>query len=100
MKKMFPLMMAAAILAAPLTATVAFADEMAAPAVEAEAAADAVVATEFTLVDGTTGVIEGDKVFVNAADGSRVAAPDGEHTLADGTTVTTKDGVLVTPAAE
>ncbi len=64
---------------------------MAAPAVEMK---------EVTLKDGTKVVIEGDMVSVVAADGTKTAAPDGDHELADGTKVTTKDGKLVHAAGD
>lgn len=64
---------------------------MAAPVVEMK---------EVTLKDGTKVVIEGDAVSVVAADGTKTAAPDGEHELADGTKVTTKDGKLVPAVME
>jgi hypothetical protein len=75
----------------------------AAPAAEAavapaEMAAPAVEAKEVTLKDGTKVVIEGEMVSVVAADGAKTPAPDGEHELADGTKVTTKEGKLVPPA--
>ena len=50
---------------------------------------------EAELADGTKVSIEGDSVFVVAADGTKTAAPDGEHKLKDGTTVTVKDGKTV-----
>lgn len=59
----------------------------------AEVAAPA--ATEAELEDGTKVSIEGDVVSVVAADGTKTAAPDGEHKLKDGTTVTVKEGKLV-----
>ncbi len=55
----------------------------------------AVAAVEHELADGTKISVEGDAVSVVAADGTKTAAPDGEHKLKDGTTVTTKDGKLV-----
>jgi dienelactone hydrolase len=57
-------------------------------------AAEATAAKEATLKDGTKISIEGDAVFVVAADGTKTAAPDGEHTLSDDTKVTTKDGKI------
>jgi len=63
-------------------------------------AAHAVEAKEVTLKDGTKVVIEGEMVSVVDAEGKKTAAPDGEHELADGTKVTTKEGKLVHPAAE
>jgi hypothetical protein len=89
---------ALALLAVPFSAQ---ANEPAAaptPAPAAEMAAPAVEAKEVTLKDGTKVVIEGDMVSVVGADGAKTAAPDGEHELADGTKVSTKDGKLV-PAA-
>ena len=62
----------------------------AAPAAEAK-----VAAKEVTLKDGTKVVIEGDMVSVVGADNVKTAAPDGEHELADGTKITTKEGKLV-----
>jgi hypothetical protein len=50
---------------------------------------------EVTLKDGTTVSIEGDNVFVVAADGAKTPAPDGEHELADGTKVKTSGGKVV-----
>jgi len=50
---------------------------------------------EAMLKDGTKISIEGDAVFVVAADGTKTAAPDGEHTLSDDSKVTTKDGKIV-----
>ncbi len=55
----------------------------------------AVEAREATLKDGTKISIEGDKVFVVAADGTKTPAPDAEHELADGTKVKTVAGVIV-----
>ena len=55
----------------------------------------AVEAKEATLKDGTKVSIEGDKVFVVAADGTKTPAPDAEHELADGTKVKTMGGVIV-----
>lgn len=60
----------------------------------ADHAVESVAAKEATLKDGTKISIEGDAVFVVAADGTKTAAPDGEHTLSDDTTVTTKDGKI------
>lgn len=58
-------------------------------------ATTAVEAKEATLKDGTKVSIEGDKVFVVAADGTKTPAPDAEHELADGTKVKTAGGVIV-----
>lgn len=99
------LLIAAALVAAPFSIAMA-ADDHAAPAVEAavEAAADAtaVAAYEVTLKDGTTKVsIEGDNAFVVGADGTKTAAPDGDHELADGSKLTVAGGVITAgkPAA-
>lgn len=56
--------------------------------------------TEATLADGTTVHIKGDAVFVVDAEGNETAAPDGDHTLEDGTVITTKDGHVVEADAE
>ena len=73
-------------------------------AASAEAAADAaavVAPVEHTLADGTKVVVDAGKVFVVGADGAKTAAPDGEHKLKDGGTLTTKVGAVVTaPAAD
>lgn len=53
---------------------------------------------EHTLKDGTKVSVEGDAVFVVAADGTKTPAPNGTHELADGTTITTVDG-KVAPSA-
>lgn len=72
--------------------------EAAAPAAEAAATVEV---KEVTLKDGTKVSVEGESVFVVGADGAKTPAPDGEHELADGTKLTTKDGKAVTaPAAE
>lgn len=93
----FATVAALALLAVPFSAHANdHAAEHTAPA--AEMAAPAVEAKEATLKDGTKVVIEGDMVSVVGADGAKTAAPDGEHELADGTKVSTKDGKIV-PAA-
>ena len=56
---------------------------------------EAVEITQATLKDGTTISIEGENIFVVSADGSKTPAPDGTHELADGTSLTTKGGKLV-----
>lgn len=56
--------------------------------------------TEATLADGTTVHIKGDAVFVVDAEGNETAAPDGDHTLEDGSVITTKDGHVVEADAE
>ncbi len=47
------------------------------------------------LKDGTKIEITGDKVEVIGKDGKKSPAPDGEHTLKDGSKVTTKGGMIV-----
>jgi len=91
MNKLALLLTAAAFVS--FAPSVVKAEEMAAPAVEH--AGEAHAATEATLKDGTKVSIEGDAVFVVAADGTKTAAPDGEHTLSDDTKVVTKDGKIV-----
>jgi hypothetical protein len=59
----------------------------------ADAAVDEVVSK--TLADGTVVHVKGDAVTVVGADGTETPAPDGEHTLADGTTIKTMGGMLV-----
>ena len=91
----YALMLAAAGFVAFAPAIVK-AEDAAAPAAEAHAEhADHADHKEATLKDGTKVSIEGDAVFVVAADGTKTAAPDGEHTLSDDTKVTTKDGKIV-----
>lgn len=56
-----------------------------------------------TLEDGTSVEIDDatGEVFILDADGARVSpAPDGEHTLSDGTVITVLDGKIVEPAEE
>lgn len=85
--------------AAPAAAAEVKADATAAPA---EAAAEMTAPVEYTLKDGTTKVsVEGDKVFVVAADGTKTAAPDGDHaTTTEGVTLKVKDGMLVKEEAK
>ncbi len=89
----YALMLAAAGFVAFAPAVVK-AEDAAAP-VAAEEHADHADHKEATLKDGTKISIEGDAVFVVAADGTKTAAPDGEHTLSDDTKVKTKDGKVV-----
>lgn len=94
MKKLLAL--AALGLIALTPALVKAEEHAAAPAAEA-----AVEAKEVTLKDGTKVSVEGESVFVVGADGAKTPAPDGDHELADGTKLTTKDGKTVAaPAAE
>lgn len=92
----YVMMLAAAGLVS-LAPALAKAEDMAttaAPAAESMAEV-AVEAKEAMLKDGTKVSIEGDAVFVVAADGTKTAAPDGEHELADGTKVKTAGGKIV-----
>lgn len=70
------------------------ADAAASAATEAAEDGMAAAVTETTLKDGTKVKIEGDAVTIEK-DGAFVAAPDGEHELADGAKVVTKDGKVV-----
>ena len=67
----------------------------AANAVHETAAAVAVKPVEAELKDGTKIEITGEKVEVVGKDGKKTPAPDAEHTLKDGTKVTTKGGMIV-----
>ncbi len=103
MKRTLALIAVAALAVAPFGFAKA---EDHAPAAEAPAAeapaAEAVAAYEVTLKDGTTKVsIEGDNAFVIGADGAKTAAPDGDHVLADDTTMTVAGGIITAgkPAA-
>ncbi len=109
MKRTLAFLAIAALAVAPFG--FANAEDHAAPAAEAAAeaapaaeapATEASAAYEVTLKDGTTKVsIEGDNAFVVAADGTKTAAPDGDHVLADDTTMTVAAGVITAgkPAA-
>lgn len=91
--------LAALALIATVPAVAHATEHAAAPAVAAAEVAVKVEAKEATLKDGTKVVIEGDMVSVVAADGTKTAAPDAVHELADGTKVETKAGKIV-PAAD
>jgi len=89
------MLVAAGLMVAPVMAKAEeHAADHAAPAAEAAAEAPA-AAVEKELADGTKVSVEGDMVSVVAADGTKTAAPDGEHALKDGTTITVKDGKIV-----
>lgn len=73
-----------------------------APAADASATAavDAAADTKaITFADGKTGEIHQDHVYITRFGGLRMAAPDGEHKLSDGTSITVKAGMLVSPDA-
>lgn len=63
--------------------------------VKAQDAVAPVAAAEVVLEDGTKVSVEGDSVYVVAADGTKTAAPDGEHMSKDGAIIVTKDGKIV-----
>lgn len=68
------------------------------PASEAPAATDSkedVKAVAGELKDGTKIETTGDKVEFVGKDGKKTPAPDGEHTLKDGSKITTKGGMIV-----
>ncbi len=110
--KLNHLMMAAGVAAAALfgASQVTFAEDAAAPAEAApaeasttEAAADAAATDvaevkELTLADGTKVHVKEGQVTVVGADGTETPAPDGEHTLADGTKIKTMGGVIAEEA--
>ncbi len=58
-------------------------------------ATDAAKSTLGELKDGTKIEITGDKVEVIGKDGKKTAAPDGDHVLKDGSTITVKGGMIV-----
>ncbi|MFN3700860.1 MAG: hypothetical protein ACK4VI_04970 [Alphaproteobacteria bacterium] len=98
MKKYLMMAVAAGLLAAPALVSEANAhDHDAAAEVSAEVAVDAVDAK---LADGTHIRVRGTNVSVVAEDGSETPAPDGVHTLENGATVETLDGVIVEAAEE
>jgi hypothetical protein len=65
------------------------------PANATDAPAEAPAATVVELQNGTKVKVEGENVFVVAEDGTTTPAPDGDHLAKDGTTIKTKDGVIV-----
>ncbi len=96
MNKYMMMLVAAGLMVAPVMAKAEdHAADHAAPAAEAAAEAPATAAVEKELADGTKVSVEGDAVSIVAADGTKTAAPDGEHALKDGTTITVKDGKIV-----
>jgi hypothetical protein len=82
------LIAAALLTAAPVYFAATAQAEDAKPAAEAAAAE----VKEASLADGTKVVIKGEEVFVVGADGAETPAPDGDHALADGTTLKTVGG--------
>ncbi len=101
MKKYLVLAAAVAAISAPAFAeetAAPAATEAAAPAAEAAPAATEEVAVEVVekkLADGTVIHIKAEEVFVVGADGAETPAPDGDHTLEDGTVVKTLGGKVV-----
>ena len=91
---MMMLVAAGLLMMTPVTAQAD--DHAATPEAAVEHAAEkAAEVKEAMLKDGTKVSIEGDMVSVVAEDGTKTPAPDGEHELADGTKVTTKEGKIV-----
>lgn len=82
------------------TGSVAMAQD-AAVSTEMKAAAPAAAAPkEIVLQNGTHVWVDAEgKAWVNDATGAKVAAPTGDHVQADGTTLTVKDGMVVTAPA-
>lgn len=56
---------------------------------------DAMAPKDYELTDGTKISVEDKDVYIVAPDGQMSPAPDGEHIAKDGTTLTTKGGLLV-----
>ncbi len=86
------------VAAAPFTAFAVDAPKSEAPAVTAPVASPAkeeVKTVAGELKDGTKIETTGDKVEVIGKDGKKTPAPDGEHTLKDGSKLTTKGGLVV-----
>lgn len=103
MKKFVLMALTGLAVAAPAFVSAAQAEEAAAVTTEVttEVTETTTVETvEKKLQDGTVVHIKGEEVFVVAADGTETPAPDAVHTLEDGSTVETKDGKVVAPAAE
>ncbi len=71
--------------------------EEATHAAPAEAAAEMV--TEITFADGSHGVIHDGHVYIKGIKDAKTVAPDGEHKLEDGTTITVLNGMVVAPEA-
>lgn len=99
MKRVLGILAAGILAVAPVSLAVAEevnADVHVHSEVAADVAADeapAVAAREFTLANGTVVHVEGDHAFVVDAEGNKTPAPDGEHTLADGTVFEVTGGV-------
>lgn len=84
MKNTFKLALASLAIAGIISATPLFSAN----------ATDAKPAAVVELQDGTKVKIEGENVFVVAADGTATPAPDGAHVTKDGQTINTKDGKI------
>lgn len=101
MNKLFAILAVAGLALTATAATAAYAQTVttttqapAATTVTTTAVAAAPAVRE--LKDGTRIEVAADNsVSVINADGSKTPAPDGAHTLKDGTTITTKDGKKV-----
>ena len=68
---------------------------VAAPASAPAAAKEEVKTVAGELKDGTKIETTGDKVEFIGKDGKKTPAPDGEHTLKDGSKINTKGGLVV-----
>lgn len=95
MKSFLSFLMLGFLFIAPVKAETVAAPDQPEPVVDtASASADILDMKEVTLKDGTKISIEGQNVFVVSDDGTKTPAPDGVHSLADGSTITTKGGTL------
>lgn len=104
MKKLVVLAAAGFLAVAPFV-TAQAEDHEAHGSVAVEAAAEAETPAvggpaQLKLQDGTNIVMDGNSVSVVGADGSLSPAPDGTHTLEDGSKVTTAGGTVVESAVE
>lgn len=98
MKSFLSFLMLGFLFMSPVKAETVAIPEQPEPVVDtasASASADILDMKEVTLKDGTKISIEGQNVFVVSDDGTKTPAPDGVHSLADGSTITTKGGTLV-----
>lgn len=96
MKKVLGILAAGILVATPIYIAKAMDDghEKAAPEAAADAMMEAAPAMEHTasLADGTVVHFEGDVASTADAEGKKTVLADGDHTLADGTVLTVKEG--------
>lgn len=94
MKKVLGILAAGILVATPVYMAMADSHDKAAPEAAVEATADAAAAMEHTapLADGTVVHFEGDVASTVDAEGKKTVLADGDHTLADGTVLTVKEG--------